>query len=425
MIDHNEFDELEAMVDGTMESSEFVGDILDENPNQDTTRIYIQNINGLCWNKEGGKWPYICEVMAALQVDIACFSEINTDTNRFEVRKTMESICHKHFDKNSLVMATSSVRTTTTYKPGGTAILACNSITTRICTHTRDRLGRWTSFCLQTSPTKRLRIISAYQVCHQSKPGTNTAASQQIAQSILERSEGSLHNSSPRQLFIHEIHNFIKQSQKNGELIILAGDFNDDITQDNSGMNTIATACGLIDYFSIKLGTSSIPSTYQRGSKRLDYVLMSPELLDIEVQQALKGTRRFAMANVWRSIDRQSPVLQRPLACMDANHTVIERLRKFSIIYADRVGENYLAVNHAQQRWFYFPEMTHNEAMLLKQWDSYGTLAKGTTEEEFLSTFALHSAFVDPSSPIDAPPRESIEVRCIILYPETKVDDNS
>ena len=188
------------------------------------------------------------------------------------------------------------------------------------------------------------------------------------------------------------------------------------------------------------LGVVHADYTLVSAPKRLEQLAQPPKTNDvhrqflregetlidpIEVQQALKGTRRFAMANVWRSIDRQSPVLQRPLACMDANHTVIERLRKFSIIYADRVGENYLAVNHAQQRWFYFPEMTHNEAMLLKQWDSYGTLAKGTTEEDFLSTFALHSAFVDPSSPIDAPPRESIEVRCVILYPETKVDDNS
>lgn len=156
MIGHEEFDELEAMVDGTMESSDFVGDVLDESPSQDTIRIYVQNINGLSWNRDGGKWPYICEVMASLQVDIACFSEINTDTNRYEVRKRIESICQKYFDKNSLVMATSSLRTVTLYKPGGTAIVACNAITTRICKHTRDRLGRWTSFCFQTSSNKKL-----------------------------------------------------------------------------------------------------------------------------------------------------------------------------------------------------------------------------------------------------------------------------
>lgn len=71
-----EHDELESMVDGTMASSEFVGDIMDENPDDDTIRIYIQNLNGLCWNKEGGRWPYVCEVMTTIQADIACFSPL-------------------------------------------------------------------------------------------------------------------------------------------------------------------------------------------------------------------------------------------------------------------------------------------------------------------------------------------------------------
>jgi len=33
-----------------------------------------------------------------------------------------------------------------------------------------------------------------------------------------------------------------------------------------------------------------------------------------------------------------------------------------------------------------------------------------------VSTFVLHSAFKDPSSKPDAPDRESIEVRCIVVW---------
>jgi hypothetical protein len=185
------------------------------------------------------------------------------------------------------------------------------------------------------------------------------------------------------------------------------------------------------------LGVVHADYTLVSAPKRLEQLAQPPKKNDIHrqfltdnetlldpqaVEQVLKGTRRFAMANVWRNINRRSPILQRPLACMDAKSTKMESLRTFSIYYEDRVGENYFAAHYPEQRWFYFPEMTHQEAMILKQWDSYGNLARDQTVD-FLSTFAVHSAFVDPSSRKDAPPRESIEVRCVIVYPEENMDE--
>lgn len=167
MIDQVEaaYDELEAMVDQSVPASEFVGDPMDENPNQSTTRIYIQNLNGLGWNNDGGKWPYVCEAMEAIQADIMCFSELNTDTNRYNIRTKLESVCRQQFDHNHLVLAMAPNKTATPYKPGGTAIVARNSITSRIKSHTRDRMGRRASISISTSKTGKLQVISAYQVC--------------------------------------------------------------------------------------------------------------------------------------------------------------------------------------------------------------------------------------------------------------------
>ena len=44
-------------------------------------------------------------------------------------------------------------------------------------------------------------------------------------------------------------------------------------------MGELANRCGLTDVFAAQLGSPSIPPTYQRGTKRLDYVLVSPSLL--------------------------------------------------------------------------------------------------------------------------------------------------
>ena len=274
------FDELEMTREGTIEATEFVGDPMEEDHNDQRIRIYIQNLNGLNWEKDGGKWTYICQVLESIKADVACFSELNTDTNRYTIRRKMESIAQQHFSQNCLVMAASKYETATNYKPGGTAILAMDSITTNIKSHTRDRMGRWTSICLTTATNRKIRIISAYQVCQNSRPGSNTAFSHQNAQIIQESStSGSATRQTPRKAFISDLQAFIVHCQSEAEDIIVAGDFNETLNETSSGMGDVATHCGLADLFSTRIGNPNIPATYQRGTKRIDYILISPPLL--------------------------------------------------------------------------------------------------------------------------------------------------
>ncbi len=64
--------------------------------------------------------------------------------------------------------------------------------------------------------------------------------------------------------------------------------------------------------------------------------------------------------------------------------------------------------------------MTRDEALLIKQWDSAGTLARsdGAAADRpgAPCTFSFHSAFEDPKTAPDAPDRWSIEVRCMVVY---------
>lgn len=274
-----EFDELESTTDHKPVIADAIGDTLQETPPTNITRIHCQNLNGLSWDSEGGKWPYICETMAAIKADITCVTEINTDTNNFPIRQKMKSIASRQFHRNRLVLSTSKYSTPTIYKPGGTAIVACNAITATVKSYTRDRMGRWSSIKLSTPTSRSIRIITAYQVCANMRPGTNTAAAQQRAQIIEKQSNSTnITRVTPRESFITNLTAFILQCQSNNEDIILVGDFNDNISPTNSGMERLATATGLTDLFSIRLGSSTIPATYQRGTKRIDYALMTPML---------------------------------------------------------------------------------------------------------------------------------------------------
>mmetsp|Transcript_15365 Transcript_15365/g.32034 ORF Transcript_15365/g.32034 Transcript_15365/m.32034 type:complete len:203 (-) Transcript_15365:39-647(-) len=135
-----------------------------------------------------------------------------------------------------------------------------------------------------------------------------------------------------------------------------------------------------------------------------------PLLTQQEVELALSS--RFAIVNVWRNI-REEPVRVLPLACCDARSVAAEDLCVFEIHYADRVGENYFAAHAPRHSWYYYPDMTRDEALLIKQWDSRGALVTGSGMS---STFSLHTAFHDPSTPAGSPDRESIELRFLCIF---------
>ena len=144
-------------------------------------------------------------------------------------------------------------------------------------------------------------------------------------------------------------------------------------------------------------------------------------LLDeAEVERTLEAGR-FAIINLWRNIARE-PVAAHPLAFCDATSVHPDDLVVFEIHYADRVGENYFAKHSDDHRWYFYSGATRDEALLIKQWDSAGGLArsKGAKADSMSPdapcTFSFHSAFEDPTTAPDAPDRWSIEVRCVALY---------
>ncbi len=198
--------------------------------------------------------------------------------------------------------------------------------------------------------------------------------------------------------------------------------------------------------------------THISAPQRLKYLAEPPKLNDVlrtkltstpnepprslldqtVVKEAIDGKRRFSFINVWRSIDPVHPVQQMPLACIDTSSVRKEDFRTLQLHYPDRVGENYLlcypkedgdkvSSSFQPHVWFYFREMTFDDVILLKQWDSHGGLARGLDRDlpSYPSTFSFHAAFCDPSSPKNAVPRKSIETRCVAIWEVDGEDENN
>lgn len=144
-------------------------------------------------------------------------------------------------------------------------------------------------------------------------------------------------------------------------------------------------------------------------------------LIEEKTAERMLNFGRFAIINVWRNIT-ETPVETHPLALCDGFSVAPQDLVVFEIHYQDRIGENYFARHSPSHCWYYYPKMTRDEVLLIKQWDSEGVLARSHGQQADSSdinapcTFSFHSAFEDPVTPLDAPDRWSIEVRCMVIY---------
>jgi hypothetical protein len=117
---------------------------------------------------------------------------------------------------------------------------------------------------------------------------------------------------------------------------------------------------------------------------------------------------RVVEINVWRPI--RGPLQSFPLGLIDARTIHPHDLVATDLIYRDRIGEIYYVAHNPAHEWYYYPDMTPQEVLLLKCFDSDTTRAQ----------FGAHAAFKDPNTPPGAPGRESIEVRTFAFFaPET------
>ena len=127
------------------------------------------------------------------------------------------------------------------------------------------------------------------------------------------------------------------------------------------------------------------------------------DLLPQEADALLR--RRFAIVQVWRPI--RLPVESFPLAICDARTLSDDDLIVSERRYPGRVGQTYAIKYNPQHRWYWFPRMRRDEALVFKVYDSL---------KDGRARWTAHTAFDDPSAPPNPRPRESIEIRTLAFF---------
>lgn len=158
-----------------------------------------------------------------------------------------------------------------------------------------------------------------------------------------------------------------------------------------------------------------------------------------EAEQLLKG--RYQIINVWRPI--QNSASDFPLAVIDWRSTSRADFVPLDLMYPKRPdsamddddrgkekcpddsqlfstegyeprGETMAVAPNEQHRFHYVKDMTPDEVMMLKCYDSFGD--NQPMGRQGLAVRTPHTAFIDPQTPKDAPGRQSIEARCLVFY---------
>ncbi|KAI0041994.1 hypothetical protein FA95DRAFT_1598697 [Auriscalpium vulgare] len=139
-----------------------------------------------------------------------------------------------------------------------------------------------------------------------------------------------------------------------------------------------------------------VDQSFKAGLDRVRHHL--PE----DADRLLQG--RVRIINVWRPIG--NPVAHHPLAVADwRSLNPDEDLISTRHIYPDREGATFSVKYNPKHQWYYQSNQTPEEVILIKCFDTDDSGARLTP----------HTAFLDSTSPTDAPQRQSIEVRALVF----------
>ena len=208
------------------------------------TRIFSLNANGLSLDQREGQYDELCKVAKEVQADVLCCQEHNLDTTQSSVRRILYDTTRQHWSRSRVQFSSTPIPFSTQYKPGGTMIMIVDQMSGRIQSQTTDHLGRWASYTLRGRDSRSFTIISIYQVVTDApRPGTTTAAAQQ--QSLLLHLRDPI--TTPRKAFKRDLWQFVEAKAKQGEEILIVGDFNEVFGSEIDGISKLAADFNMVN----------------------------------------------------------------------------------------------------------------------------------------------------------------------------------
>jgi len=239
------------------------------NRRPNTWRITIGNINSFP-NRDSGPQQYKLDLLQKLVTgnnsDIVIISEHNKNLNIIPFKHQPSEIMKKWWPNTIVRSSFLASSSNSTFEPGGTMVVTNTRSTAHTCEAGADsqNLGRWNYISLRGKNHNYTTIISIYRPRKfQETYIRQTSYSAKRRKTIVE-------DPSPMDLWYSDLSILISQKIQDNHNVIIAGDFNDDLNNENCPTQKFMKNLGLKEILLETYGKG--PNTHVRGSTTIDGV---------------------------------------------------------------------------------------------------------------------------------------------------------
>ena len=242
-------------------------------------------------------------------------------------------------------------------------------------------MGQWTYVHLHRNNRSPLTVITVYQVC---KSPTNKLGGTAWHQQRRALDKDQRTDEHPREAFMRDLIKLIRHLQQKSHDIVIGGDWNETMQQSRSKLLKLCTELGLVDPWLHFHPAHDEFATQERGSQRIDSVLVSHSLLS--TIEAIS----YSPIGIIQNNDHRTILLQMSQDKLFGQHKVIlSRLHERGVRSNDKIAVtkyvetmfNHLQANSVFKRSKDLDHDTTGTAKLAENIDSLIGIASDVAEK--------------------------------------------
>ena len=242
----------------------------------DLFRLVSHNVNGLSASDDHADVAHMATSMALKSVAIFGLQETNRNFERRSMLESFHRVVRSTCTHHVGAVSSAKLQWPQDYQPGGTAVSVRNKWATRFLARGSDSLGRWSWITLAGRGTTQVTFLSGYRVCDGAREASITSRTVRAQQEWMYADRGHV-TINLREQFVTDLTAIVNDFQMKGHSVVVMMDANEG-NGAGSAADRLCFDCNMADAHSLNGRTDLPPPTYQRGTKKIDFVLVSANI---------------------------------------------------------------------------------------------------------------------------------------------------